>query len=184
MLVEKHKTAVVIFDMQLELIPLLVHGTQLLHDCCWLAEVSREFALPLTLTEHKKLGGLALSLVDAAPDAPRLEKEHFDFLREPPVEEHVTAEEREQYVVAGAETHVAILQSALGLLERGKSVFVLRDTCSARNRSDHDAGLDRLAAEGAQLITREMFFFELIRNSEDPRYLELAKKYLDGRYIR
>ncbi|QKV80363.1 isochorismatase family protein [Amycolatopsis sp. Hca4] len=184
MLVDKEKTAVVIFDMQLELIPLLVNGTQLLHDCCWLAEVARELALPLTLTEHKKLGGLSLSLSDAAQDAPRLEKEHFDFLREPHIEEHLAAADRDQYVLAGAETHVVILQSALSLLERGKSVFVLRDTCSARNRSDHDAGLDRLAAEGAQLITREMFFFELIRNSEDPRYLELAKKFLDGRYIR
>lgn len=184
MLVDKDKAAVVIFDMQLELIPLLADGTRLLHDCCWLADVSREFTLPLLLTEHKKLGGVSLSLLEAAQDTPRLEKEHFDLLTEPHMLQHVTETDREQYVLAGAETHVVIFQSALSLLGRGKTVFVLKDTCSARNQSDHEAGLDRLAAEGAQLMTREMFFFELIRNSEDPRYLELAKKYLDGRYIR
>ncbi|KUM94157.1 nicotinamidase, partial [Streptomyces yokosukanensis] len=184
MLVRADKTAVVLFDMQLELIPLLLEGTQLLHNTCWVAEVAREFDLPLLLTEHKKLGGLSLSLHEAAEGAPRLEKEHFDFLREEPVARHVADTDREQYVLAGAETHVVILQSALSLLEQGKTVFVLADTVSARNQADHELGLDRLRQLGVHLITREMFFFELIRNSENPRYLELAKKYLDGRYIR
>lgn len=184
MLVDKNRAAVVVFDMQLELIPLLLNGTQLLHDSCWVAEVAREFDLPLLLTEHKKLGGLSLSLHEAADSAARLEKEHFDFLQDAPVAEHVAASERDQYVLAGAETHVVLFQSALGLLERGKTVFVLADTCSARNQADHEVGLARLRDNGVHLLTREMFFFELIRNSEDPRYLDLAKKYLDGRYIR
>ncbi|MFD9737600.1 isochorismatase family protein [Umezawaea sp. NPDC059074] len=184
MLVDKDKAAVVVFDMQLDLIPLLVNGSQLLHDCCWVADVAREFDLPLALTEHRKLGGLSLSLHDLTHDAPRWEKEHFDFLREPHIAAEVAASDREQYVLAGAETHIVLFQSALSLLDLGKTVFLLADTCSARNRSDHDAGLDRLRAAGVHLLTREMFFFELIRNSEDPRYLELAKKYLDGRYIR
>lgn len=181
---DKDKAAVVVFDMQLELIPLLLNGPQLLHDSCWVAEVAREFGLPLLLTEHKKLGGLSLSLHEVAGGATRLEKEHFDFLRERPIAEHVTASGRDQYVLAGAETHVVVLQSALGLLRRGKTVFVLADTCSARNLPDHEFGLARLQRSGVHLLTREMFFFELIGNSEDPRYLELAKKYLDGRYIR
>ncbi len=184
MLVNRDKAAVVVFDMQLELIPLLLNGTQLLHDTCWLAEVAREFDVPVLLTEHRKLGGLSLSLHEVTDGATRLSKEHFDFLQEPPVAEHVRATDREQYVLAGAETHVVILQSALSLVEQGKTVFVLADTCSARNLPDHEAGLARLRSSGVHLLTREMFFFELIRNSEDPRYLDLAKKYLDGRYIR
>lgn len=184
MLVDVDRAAVVLFDMQLELIPLLLDGTQLLHNTCWVAEVAREFGLPLLLTEHKKLGGLSLSLHEAAEGALRLGKEHFDFLREDPIEHHVASSDRDQYVLAGAETHVVLFQSALSLVERGKTVFVLADTCSARNHADHELGLARLRQNGVHLITREMFFFELIRNSEDPRYLELAKKYLDGRYIR
>jgi nicotinamidase-related amidase len=184
MLVHKDKAAVVIFDMQLELIPLLLNGPQLLHETCWVAEVAREFDLPLLLTEHKKLGGPSLSLHEVTEFATRLEKEHFDFLQEPSVADYVAASGRDQYVLAGAETHVVIFQSAMSLLEQGKTVFVLADTCSTRNQLDHDLGLARLQRNGVHLLTREMFFFELIRNSENPRYLELAKKYLDGRYIR
>lgn len=184
MLVDKDKVAVVLFDLQLELIPLLVDGTQLLHNCCWVADVSRDFDVPVTLTEHEKLGGLSLDLLEVAPDAPRFRKDHFDFLREPQIAEHVAATDREQYVLAGAETHVVLFQSALSLLQRGKTVYVLADTCSARNASDHEAGLERLRRAGAHLLTREMFFFELISTSESPRYLNLALKYLDGRYIR
>jgi nicotinamidase-related amidase len=184
MLVDKDKAAIVVFDMQLELIPLLLNGSQLLHDCCWVAEVAREFDVPLLLTEHEKLGGLAVSLHEVAEHAPRLPKEHFDFLAEQPIAEHLAATDREQYVLAGAETHVVILQSALRLVAEGKTVFVLADTCSARNLVDHEVGLARLRDNGVHLLTREMLFFELIRNSEDVRYLDLAKKYLDGRYIR
>lgn len=184
MLVRADEAAVVVFDMQLELIPLLLNGSQLLHDTCWVADVAGEFGLPLLLTEHKKLGGLSLSLDEVAKGAHRLEKEHFDFLREPPIAQYVAESDREQYVLAGAETHVVLLQSALSLAGQGKTVFVLADTCSSRNRADHDLGLARLRHNGVHLITREMFFFELIRNSEDPRYLDLARKYLDGRYIR
>jgi hypothetical protein len=184
MLVCKDKAAVVVFDLQLELIPLLLNGSQLLHDCCWVTEVAGEFDLPLLLTEHRKLGGLSVSLHEVAGHATRLEKEHFDALAEPPIAEYVAATGRDQYVLAGAETHVVVLQSALSLLAKGKTVFVLADTCSTRNQADHELGLARLRQNGVHLLTREMFFFELIRNSEDPRYLDLAKKYLDGRYIR
>ncbi len=184
MLVRKDDAAIVVFDMQLDLIPLLLNGSQLLHDCCWVSEVARDFDVPLLLTEHEKLGGLSLSLHEVTEHATRLPKQHFDFLRESPAAEYVAATGRDQFVLAGAETHVAILQSAMGLLEQGKTVFVLTDTCSTRNQLDHEVGLDRLRHNGVHLITREMLFFELIRDSEDSRYLELAKKYLDGRYIR
>ncbi|MDG9669441.1 isochorismatase family protein [Hahella sp. CR1] len=184
MLLQKEKASVVIFNMQLELIPLLQNGTQLLNDCRWLADMCCDLQVPTQIIEHKKLGKLSQSLTEVAREAEYLEKTHFDFMQEQAVAHSVEAARSDHYVLAGAETHVCILQSALRLKAQGKEVFLLADTCSARSQTDHQAALRRLEQNGVQLITREMFFFELIRHSEYPNYLDLAMKYLDGRYIR
>ncbi|PHM67144.1 isochorismatase family protein [Xenorhabdus sp. KJ12.1] len=184
MLLNKEKTSVVIFNMQMELIPMLKNGSQLLNDCRWLADMCSDLQLPTTLVEHKKLGKLSESLKNLAQKAKIIEKTHFDFLKEPILISEIEKNNREQYVLAGAETHVCLLQSALHLNAIGKQVFVLADTCSSRSKIDHKVALDRLQLHGIHLITREMFFFELIRHSEYPGYLDLAMKYLDGRYIR
>ena len=183
MILDGNQVTVLLCDMQLELIPLLIDGTQLLHGCRWVADVARDFNVPVLLTKHKKLGEFPPSLLNVVKDVPTFEKDHFDLLREPLAAEYVESDSRQQYVLAGAETHVVLFQTALGLLERGKTVFVLGDTCSARHTVDHRVGLERLRSEGVQIITREMFFFELIRRSETPRYLDLARTYLDGRYL-
>lgn len=184
MLVRSENVCVVIFNMQLELIPLLHDGTQLLNDCCWLADVAKALAIPALIIEHKKLGASSQALKDVAGAAPYLEKIYFDFLRHEHIAGAVKDTGREQFVLAGAKSHVCILQSALGLQELGKKVFVLSDAVSARNLADQRQALARMRDAGVELITKEMLFFECIRQSEFPNYLNLAMKYLDGRYIR
>lgn len=184
MLLQKEKTSVVIFNMQLELIPLLQKGSQLLNDCCWLADMCGDLHVHVFIVEHKKLGKLSQALTEVAQGAEYLEKTHFDFMEEQHIFHALEGSNKGHYVLAGAETHICILQAAVHLKALGKEVFLLVDTCSARSKVNHDVALDRIRQKGVQLITREMFFFELIRHSEDPHYIDLAMKYLDGRYIR
>jgi len=184
MLLQKEKTSVVIFNMQLDLIPLLKNGSKLLNDCRWMVEVCRDLGVPTTIVEHKKLGQLPETLKEVAGGADYVEKTYFDYMEEQSVATAVETASQQQYVLAGAETHVCVLQSAMHLKALGKDVFVLTDTCSARAKNDHDVAIKRLGQNGIQLITQEMFFFEMIRHSEFPGYIDLAMKYLDGRYIR
>ncbi|MGL4487462.1 MAG: isochorismatase family protein [Yersinia sp. (in: enterobacteria)] len=184
MLLQKENTSVFIFNMQLELIPLLQNGSQLLNNCCWLAEMCSDLQVPTTIIEHKKLGKLSEALTSVAHHIGHVEKTHFDFMEEQLVAHAVKTANKKHYVLAGAETHICILQSAIRLKEKGKNVFLLTDACSSRCLIDHETALERIYQNGIQLITREMFFFELIRHSEFPGYRDLAMKYLDGRYIR
>jgi len=173
-----------VFSMQLDMIPLLKEGASLLRDCCWLAEVSRELGVPVTLVEHLKLGERPQSLNAAAEGAARFEKDHFDSLAEPKLREVCAASPRSQVVLAGSETHVTILPTALSLQALGKEVFVVADAISTRYAVDHEYGLRWLDRAGVTLITKEMYFFQLMSRSEDPRYLPLARRFLDGRYLR
>ncbi|WP_296106414.1 isochorismatase family protein [uncultured Corynebacterium sp.] len=183
MILDRDQVTVLLCDIQLDILPLLVDGAGLLHGCRWVADVSKEFGLPVLLTKHKKLGEFPPSLGKRADEMPVFEKDYFDLLSDSHAADHVLNDSRNQYVLAGAETHVVLLQTALSLLSHGKEVFVLGDTCQARNAVDHTAGLKRLQSCGVQILTREMFFFEIIRRSEDPKYIKLARAYLDGRYL-
>ena len=184
MILKKENTCLVVFNMQLELIPLLKGGTQLLHDCRWAVEVAKSLEVPTLVIEQKKLGAPAKTLQEVADGIPYLEKIYFDFLAHSHIEQEVEKTGCNQFVLAGGETHVCLLQSAVGLLNKGKEVFVLSDTCSSRNVEDHEAGIARMKKMPIHLMTKEMFFFEIIRNSEYPNYIDLAMKYLDGRYIK
>jgi pyruvate dehydrogenase complex dehydrogenase (E1) component len=87
-------------------------------------------------------------------------------------------EERNTILIAGCEAHVCLLQTALGLLEEEFDVWVVTDACSSRTELNRDAAFDRLAGNGAELVTTEMVVFELLRTCEHPDFkvaLELIK---------
>jgi isochorismate hydrolase len=170
--------------MQLELIPLLEDSANLTHNCIWLADLFTTHDLPIALVEHEKLGKLAPSILKVAANAQLLTKHHFSIADEPTIMHYLEQLNRKQVVIAGAELHVCVYQSVVDLLALGYEVFVLADSVSARNRQDNQYALERLKKTNCELITKEMLFFELLRHSERPDYLELAMKFLDGRYIR
>ena len=75
-------------------------------------------------------------------------------------------EGRGTIVIAGCEAHVCLLQTALDLLEDEFDVWVVTDACSSRNERNRDAAFDRLAGNGAELVTTEMVAFEWLRTAD------------------
>jgi nicotinamidase-related amidase len=69
-------------------------------------------------------------------------------------------------VIAGCEAHVCLLQTALDLLEEEFDVWVVTDACSSRCERNRDAAFDRLAGNGAELVTTEMVAFEWLRTAD------------------
>ena len=183
-LIRPGQCSLFIFNMQVEMISLLRDGAALLRDCCWLAEVANSLDVPVTVFEHRGLGAGAESLRAVTEQATRLEKATFDSLEEPAIRAAEPGAQHPQVVLAGSETHVTILPTALSFQALGKEVFVIADAVSTRYAPDHEYGLGLLRAAGIILITKEIFFFQLLRSSEDPRYLPLARRFLDGRYFK
>ncbi len=83
------------------------------------------------------------------------------------------APERNSVVMAGCETHVCLMQTALELLDEEFDVWVVTDACSSRSERSRDAAFDRLAAAGAELVTTEMVAFEWLRTAEHPLFKEV-----------
>ncbi len=76
------------------------------------------------------------------------------------------AEPRSDIVLAGWQTHGAVMQTALDLIEQEWEVCVVVDVCAARSSRDHDAALDRLAGQGVELISFEMLALEWLGDTQ------------------
>ena len=55
---------------------------------------------------------------------------------------------------------------AIDLLQEEFDVWVVTDACSSRTERNRDAAFDRLAGNGAELVTTEMVAFEWLRAAD------------------
>lgn len=73
-------------------------------------------------------------------------------------------------VLAGCEAHVCVLQTALGLLDRSRRVYVVADAIGSRRPENKEAALRRLERAGAEVVTTEMVVFEWLGSADDPNF--------------
>lgn len=77
---------------------------------------------------------------------------------------------RDVVVLAGLEAHVCVLQTALGLIEQEKEVWLVSDATGSCQSRQKDAALDRLASQGVELVTAEMVVYEWLGSSDHPAF--------------
>ncbi len=202
MLLDADDSQLVLVDYQTRLMPAIFEGDQVLANAVRLARMARLLEVPVwgTAQNPDKLGPNTAE-VHGAIEAARgrvLSKMHFsavadglaDCLR-PPVrkaqagpnarslpkhlQKPAPAEEpgRSTIVIAGCEAHVCLLQTVLDLLEDEFEVWVVTDACGSRTERNRDAAFDRLAGNGAELVTTEMVAFEWLGTADHPAFREV-----------
>ncbi|MGB4116421.1 MAG: isochorismatase family protein [Polaromonas sp.] len=202
MLLDADDCQLVLVDYQARLMPAIFENELVIANAVRLARMAQLLQVPVWATEQMpdKLG-LSVAIVAAEVEAAggkTLAKAHFsakadglgDWLRPPArkstqggnarsLPKHLQKaapepeEGRSTIVIAGCEAHVCLLQTALDLLEEEFEVWVVTDACSSRSERNRDAAFDRLAGNGAELVTTEMVAFEWLRSAEHPDFKEL-----------
>jgi nicotinamidase-related amidase len=74
--------------------------------------------------------------------------------------------------VAGAEAHVCVLLTVLGLLRLGYRVEYVADAVASRRPADRAVALERAQQEGARLTTVETTIFGWLGTYRHPRFRE------------
>ncbi|MGA8786283.1 MAG: isochorismatase family protein [Polaromonas sp.] len=202
MLLDADDSQLVLVDYQVRLMPVIFENELVVANAVRLARMARIMAVPVwgTAQNPEKLGQNLPELQAAIDSAggKTLAKMHFsaaadglvDWLR-PPARKAPTGgnarslpkhmqkppepqeEGRSTIVIAGCEAHVCLMQTALELLEEEFDVWVVTDACSSRSERNRDAAFDRLAGNGAELVTTEMVAFEWLRNCDHPAFRDL-----------
>lgn len=177
MLMDAGKSSLLIVDVQENLAPVVAEPRLVLRHCGLLLRGAARLAVPVTITEQypKGLGPTMGELLALAPDGAVVEKMHFSSAAEPAILSRLQGFSRPQVVVAGAEAHVCVLQTCLGLQSQGFDVFVVADACSSRKQANHDLAMARLAAAGVAVVSTEMVVFEWLEVAGTPSFKDLIK---------
>lgn len=186
MLLTCAESQVVLVDYQEKLMPAISQNELVLRHALHLAQAADILHVPIWATEQNpsKLGQNPPELRDLCQqtlpkmafsgvhegllDVLRPQQEAAGNARSLPrhLKKKAHTNTRNSIVLAGCETHICLLQTALELLEQDFDVWVVVDACSSRTQANRDAAFDRLATAGAELVTTEMVLFEWLRSAE------------------
>lgn len=166
--------ALVLVDYQSRLMPAIHDAERVAATAHLLARAARLLDLPVVGTEQNPAGLGATAEALRAVATHTVTKTHFDACADGLVEalDAATGGCR-QVVLAGCESHVCLLQTALGLLRAGRQVWVVENACGSRRPADHAVAMQRLAAAGAVVVTHEMVMFEWLHDCRHPRFRDM-----------
>jgi nicotinamidase-related amidase len=135
-----------------------------------LGTATRLFGVPVTLTEHVPgaIGATEPDVVAAFENAAIVPKVHFGAANEPAVVERLTQVGRDTILLAGMEAHVCVLQTGLGLVERGQRVVLLADAVCSRDPKEEALALERARFHGIEVASTEMVAFEWLHRADHP----------------
>ncbi len=167
MLVRRADSLLLIVDLQQKLAPAIHDNERITANAVRLLEGSRQLAVPAFVSEQyvRGLGASLPAVQTAAVHARFFEKTHFSCAAEPGVLDLLASAGRRQVVLCGTETHVCVLQTALGLLATGYEVFLVADAASSRTPENRQAAQERLRAAGVGIVTTEMVLFEWLHQA-------------------
>ncbi|MBK9128604.1 MAG: hydrolase [Phycisphaerales bacterium] len=164
---DRDRAQLLVVDIQEKLLPRIDGHEAMLARAEQVIRAALVIGVPVTVSEQyvKGLGPTVARIRDAAGEAPRFEKLAFSFCDEPACRERIESLGRPQVILAGIETHVCVLQTALDLLAAGSTPFVVADAVGSRAARDYDVALAGLRSAGAAVTTAESAIFQLLRAS-------------------
>lgn len=174
MLLDRSRSALVLVDFQSRLMPVIHDAERVVDNAVFLARVAHELGVPVLGTEQNRraLGSNDLRVSELCDRT--LHKVHFSAVADGLLAELISLAPRAQQVVlAGCETHVCLLQTALDVRQAGFETFVVAEACGSRRPEDKQAALERLQQAGVTVVSAEMVAFEWLRSCEHPAFRQV-----------
>jgi nicotinamidase-related amidase len=174
MLLSAERSVLLLVDLQQRLMPAIHDGDSVVARAARLAEAALLLDVPVLATEQYPAGlGPTVEALAGYPRA-TLAKTAFSAAADPGFQALLPAGTRE-IVIAGVETHVCVLQTALDLLGSRHRVILAADASGSRVPADHQAAVDRVRQHGVEVVTSEMVLFEWLRDSRHPGFRQVQK---------
>lgn len=173
------QSQLLIIDVQKKLIPAIPSSviSSVIKNINAMQEMALLLDIPSPITEQypKGLGPTDTAILNKTANNPTIiEKTSFSCCQASNFSNILKAQ-REQIIIVGMESHVCVLQTALELLEHGKTVFVIEDAVCSRNKHHHQNALARMANQGVIISNYESLLFEWCRDSKHPHFKTITK---------
>lgn len=173
-LLERETAALLVLDLQAKLVPAIFEAQRVIRNTQLLLHLAQVLDIPAVLTSHytKGLGTIIPEIAQSAPGVVPIEKTSFgcfgepDFLRQL----KLRTPNARSLLIAGVESHICVMQTALGAMEAGYLVHVAADATSSRTKENWEIGLNRMERAGAVISSTEMMVYELLGKSATPEF--------------
>jgi nicotinamidase-related amidase len=168
-------TGLLVIDLQVKLLGAIPQGEAIVRRAVLLTEGAKVLGLPVLATEQypKGLGSTHPDL--ASKLNPPLEKLDFSCAALEGVRSFFKERKLKKILLAGIETHVCVMQTALDLTALGFEVFGAVDAMGSRSPVDHDWALKRMEKAGVVLTTVEAALFEWTEKAGTPEFKQISQ---------
>jgi isochorismate hydrolase len=162
MLIAADRSLLLVVDVQEKFMPTLYDREVFLSNCARLMRAASQVGVPVLVSEQypKGLGPTVEPLRGLAPEGSIREKLHFCCVEDEDLRGAIRASGRDQVIIAGIEAHICVLQTALGLVRSDLQPIVVADAVSGRRPESTALALDRMRANGVEVVDVEMVLFE------------------------
>lgn len=194
-LLDVHRSLVLVVDMQGKLMEMIHRPPLVTAATRRLLALADLFEVPVILTEQYPQGlGPTHPEIQATFDELRcakrlVQKESFGCCGEPSFEDAVTglrpdlSAAKRQFVVAGIEAHICVMQTVVELLRQGSQVHLLWEATSGRGAEYRDWALRRMESQGAVISNHESVGFEWARDKNHPQFKAMSSLFKEGQIV-
>lgn len=167
----------VIVDIQSKLLPLMADPEGTVASTITLVRGLKVLGIPVFHTEQypKGLGSTIDAVAAEFENEEPVIKASFSCCDDNPFRDRLAESGRKSVILAGIESHVCMLQTAIDLVDQGYQPVVVADATSSRSALDRDVAFERMRQEGVRITTVESILFELTRVSGTPRFKEISR---------
>ncbi len=180
---DPHQCALVVVDIQEKLLPAIANKELLVKNAQLLIRLAGMLNLPTILsTQYKRgLGETVPEIASLLLNSISLDKTEFGCFNNEGFCSAVKTlpGNRTTMLICGMETHICVMQTALGAMNQGYIVHVASDAVGSRSEWNYHIGLNRMQDAGAVISSTEMMMYELLRSSSSAIFKELLP-YLKG----
>ena len=163
-------------DVQEKLFPHISNKEELEKNLLILIKGLKLHNIPIIVNEQYKkgIGETISSLKELTDSYPHFEKTTFSCCGNEDGLAAIKATGKKFVILAGIETHVCVLQTALDLLEEGLQPVLVTDCVNSRKEKDKEMAIMRLVQAGVIPTTYESILFELTVNAKNPCFKEIS----------
>jgi len=175
-LLQPDRATLLVIDFQEKLVP-HIHGYEpVLHNAGKVLRLAEILELPTVLTTQYAwgLGPTVAAIRERTSERP-LDKVCFGCFGDGPFREALAAKAPAgaTLVLIGIETHICVLQTALGALDAGYDVHVLADAVGSRAAANHDLGIARMRQAGCVISSTGVAICELLGDSKRAEFKQM-----------
>src|SRR5260370_4750158 len=167
-----------VIDIQERLLPPIHEKELLIRNSQLLIRLANTFSLPVVVTTQysKGLGETVHEIMSLSLGNKPVDKLEFGCFGNGEFCSAISMlAGRNTLLLCGMETHICVMQTAVGALNQGLNVHVAADAVGSRAELNWKLGLERMKEAGTVISSTEMMIYELLGKSGSPSFKEMLQ---------